>query len=163
MKKEFKHLGILLLIGMILSSCGKVEEPKFQQLANFSVKKLALQEAVIGFNAKFFNPNSFGVSVKEAAFDVYADSIYIGKFLQPEQVTVNPSAQFSIPMEGTISWQKLLHSNLKNMAGKEVLLKANGAVKIGKGGVYITKNLNYEGKQKLDMGLIKNPAEAAGF
>lgn len=153
----------LLLSAGILASCGKVEEPKFQRLDNFSIKKLELQQATIGFNAKFFNPNNFGVSVKEAAFDVYADSIYIGKFLQPEQVAVNPAAQFSIPMEGNIPWQKLLNSKLKDLAGKEVLLKANGAVKIGKGGVYITKNLNYEGMQKLDMGLLKNPAEAAGF
>ena len=156
----------LLLLGLVMLTglrCGKVEEPQFRRLENFGVRKLDLQQAQIGFDATFFNPNRFGVAVKEAVFDIYVDSTYFGKFTQPAEIAVNPEAFFSVPMEGSVSWQQALRSEWKNRIGKEVLLKANGVVKVGKAGVFITRNLNYQGKHKLDMDLLKNPAGAGLF
>jgi hypothetical protein len=45
--------------------------------------------------------------------------------------------------------------DLPDLVGKKVLVKANGDVKIGKGGVFITKPISYEGMQMIDAGLIK--------
>lgn len=147
---------------MAMASCGKVEDPRFRRLENFGVRNISLQDATIGFNATYFNPNKFGVNVKEAVFDFYADTLYLGKFLQPQGIDVNPAAEFSIPLEGRVSWQKVRNSGFEKLAGKEVLIKATGSVKVGKAGVYMTKNINYEGRHMLDLNLIKNPA-GAGF
>lgn len=161
MKLVFKFLCLLLVI-LFFVSCRKIENPKFRRLENFGVKKVELSQATVGFNITFHNPNNFGVSVKEAAFDFYADSVFIGHFLQPAQIEVPSNSEFSIPMEGVVPWQQLFNSKLKNAVGKELLVQANGDVKIGKAGVYITKKLAYQGKQKLDLRLLKNPA-GAGF
>jgi hypothetical protein len=147
---------------LLLASCARIEQPRFQRLEHFGIKKLGLQNAVIGFDATFHNPNKFGVTVKEAVFDFYADTIYIGKFIQPKEVAVPPGSEFSIPMEGTISWLKALDPNVQRMAGKQVMLKADGSVKLGKAGVFINKEVNYQGLHILDLGLLKNPA-GAGF
>jgi hypothetical protein len=40
--------------------------------------------------------------------------------------------------------------NLQNLTEKEINLKADGSVKVGKGGVFITRPVSYEGKHKLD-------------
>ena len=157
-----KFIWISLIATLLLGACARIEEPKFRRLEHFGVKKFGLQQAVIGFDATFNNPNKFGVTVKEAVFDFYADTVYIGKFTQPREIAVSPSGEFSIPMEGTISWMKALDPNVQKMAGKEVLLKANGSVKVGKAGVFINKDIRYQGRHVLDLGLIKNPA-AAGF
>lgn len=147
-------LPVLILI--ILQACGKVEDPQFRRLENFGVKKIDLQQAIVGFDATFFNPNGFGVSVKEAAFDIYLDSTYLGKFTQPRDIAVSSDAEFSIPLEGSLTMQQALNPELKKLIGKEVSLKAEGAVKVGKAGVFITKNVAYQGRHKLDMGLLKN-------
>lgn len=149
-----------LVLGLLASSCGKVEEPEFRKLNNFGIRKLGLQESTIGFNAVYYNPNNFGVSVKEAALDVYIDSTYIGKFIQPQEVTVDNKAEFSIPLETTISFQKAMNLGLENKVGKDVLVRADGSVRIGKAGVYITKDIDYKGRHRLDLNLIKNPAAA---
>jgi len=149
-----------LIIGLLASSCGKVEEPEFRRLNNFGIRKFGLQESTIGFNAVYFNPNDFGVSVKEAALDVFIDSTYIGKFIQPQVVDVANKAEFSIPLEATITLQNAMSLGLESKLGKEVLVRADGSVRIGKAGVYITKNIDYKGRHVLDMNLIKNPAGA---
>lgn len=153
MKKLLPYFALLLTIA--LASCEKVEEPQFKKLEGFGVKKLSLKETVIGFNATYFNPNNFGVSVKEASFDVYVDSMYLGKFTQSQEISVQKNANFSIPMEGKISLEKALLFNIPNMMGKEVGIKAQGIVKLGKAGVFITKNVDYQGRHKLDTDLLK--------
>lgn len=153
-------LYVCLIIGLLASSCGKVEEPEFRRLNNFGIRKFGLQESTVGFNAVYFNPNNFGVSVKETALDVYIDSTYIGKFIQPQTVDVANKAEFSIPLEATITLQNAMNLGLERKLGKEVLVRADGSVRIGKAGVYITKNIDYKGRHVLDINLIKNPAGA---
>jgi len=136
-----------------------MEEPQFKRLENFNVKSLGLKETVVGFHATLHNPNRFDVTVKESAVDVYIDSIYIGNFKQTEQVSVNNEADFSIPLEGTIPMSRAINMNLPGLIGKEVLVRADGSVKVGKAGVYITRKFNYEGRQRLTPDLLKNPVE----
>ena len=155
---------ILLLLAPILffvfTSCGKIEEPQFRSIGDFGVKKLGLKETVVGLSVTYYNPNKFGVTVKEAAIDVYIDSTYLGKFVQPQSVAVQNKADFVIPMEGTIGLDKALQFNIPALIGKEVFIQAKGAVKVGKAGVFITKDINYSGRHVLDKNLIKNPAGA---
>ena len=151
-------LPLLLLIATISSSCGKIKEPEFRKVNGFGIKKMGITEIVVGFNTTYYNPNNFGVAVKEAVLDVYVDSVYLGKFAQPQSVSVNPNAEFSIPLEGAIPLAKALQNGVASLIGKEVFIKANGSVKVGKAGVFITNNINYGGRHRLDESLIKNPA-----
>ena len=110
------------------------------------------------------SPNNFGVSVKEAVLDVYLDSAYLGKFTQPQVVAVDNKAEFAIPLEAKISLQNAMNLGLERKLGKEVSVRADGSVKVGKAGVFVTKDINYKGRHVLDMNLIKNPAAAgSGF
>lgn len=162
MKKWTIASYLLLLISVLVFGCGKVQEPQFRRIDNFGVKNVSLQDATVGLTITYFNPNTFGVTVKEADIDLYIDTVFVGKFLQPQEIAVGQSAEFSIPIEGKVSWRKIAQSNLHKSAGKEVLVKAAGKVKVGKGGVFVNKAINYSGKHVLDLDLLKNPA-GAGF
>jgi LEA14-like dessication related protein len=159
MKKRFL-LGASLLL--LFVSCTRIKDPEFRRLDNFGVKKLGFEESVIGFSATYYNPNNFGVTVKEADINVYVDTVYLGKFTQPAEVSVNQVAEFSIPLEGKIGLQKAMKFDLPKLLGKTVTLRAEGSVKVGKVGVYVKKPIRYEGQQKISADLIKNPA-GAGF
>lgn len=154
-----KILSALLLFMVVLCSCGKMEEPQFKRLENFNVKSLGLKETVVGFDATLHNPNSFGVTVKESAVDVYLDSVFVGNFKQTQQISVNSEADFSIPLEGKIPISRAINMNLPGLIGKEVLVRADGSVRVGKAGVFVTKEFSYEGRQRLTPDLLKNPAE----
>ena len=143
-----KLLPFLVLIA--LAGCTKIKEPQFQRIDNFRLKNFGLQDAVIALNVSYYNPNNFGVTVKEAGADVYLDTIYLGKFVQDSTVSVKKNSEFSIPLSGSVSFQTILNLNIQELSQREVLLKANGNVKVGKAGIFITKPFNYQGKHKLE-------------
>ncbi|RYY82831.1 MAG: hypothetical protein EOO15_22360 [Chitinophagaceae bacterium] len=156
MGKWFSAIAATLL----LTSCTRMKDPEFRSVDNFGVRKLGFEESTVGFAATYFNPNNFGVTVKEAVIDVWVDSVRLGQFHQPSAVLVNKASEFSIPFEGTIGLQKALQFDLPRLLGKTVTLKADGTVKVGKAGVFISKPIHYEGRQTISADLIKNPAGA---
>ena len=141
---------IFLLACIALTSCRKIQDPEFRRIDHLAVKNWSFQQATIGFSITYFNPNNFGVSVKEAEADVYLDSTYLGRLIQDSIVDVRGNSEFSIPFSGAISLQTALNMNLDSLVRKDVLLKAEGSVKVGKAGIYITRPIHYEGLHRLD-------------
>ena len=139
-----------LLAVVLLYGCAKVRDPEFRRVDKFRLKNFGLEKVTIGFNVTYFNPNNFGVTVKEAEADVYMDTTYLGKFVQESTVGVNKNAEFSIPLSGEVSLQTALKLNIQELGSKPVLLKANGSVKVGKAGIFVSKPVRYEGRHTLD-------------
>lgn len=129
--------------------CAKVKDPEFRRVENFRLKNLGLQDATIGFSATYFNPNNFNVTVREAAADIYLDTVYLGKFVQDSSIVVSKNAEFSLPLSGNVSLQTILKMNLHELSEKEILLKADGNVKVGKAGIFVTRPIKYQGKHRL--------------
>jgi LEA14-like dessication related protein len=145
--KMKKLLPFLLIAGLI--GCAKVKDPEFRRIEKFRLKDLGLQNAVIGLSVTYYNPNNFGVTVKEAAVDVYMDSIYLGKFVQDSVVAVNRNAEFSLPLSGSIALKTALQQNPQAVGTRPILIKAEGAVKVGKAGIFVTREVHYEGRHSL--------------
>ena len=139
-----------LLALLIMAGCAKVQDPEFRRVEKFRLKNFGLEKVTIGFNVTYFNPNKFGVTVKEAEADVYMDTTYLGKFTQESNVAVSRNADFSIPFSGEIPLQTALKMNIQELSSRPVLLKADGSVKVGKAGIFVSKPVHYEGKHTLD-------------
>jgi LEA14-like dessication related protein len=160
MKKAFILLPILLLI---LCSCERIQDPQFKSLEHFGVRKFGFTEVVIGFETVYNNPNNFGVSVKEADVDVYVDSIYLGKFLQPQLTQVKGKSDFAIPFEGTVSVKNALQLNGREMLKRPVSITSSRQSQSGESRRICNKDISYQGKHRLDSALLKNPAGAGLF
>lgn len=141
---------LLLIICIAAGGCQKIQNPEFRRIEHLGIKNWSFQQATIGFSVTYFNPNNFGVSAKEAVADVYLDSTYLGKFVQDSAVGVRGNSEFSIPFSGSVSLQTALNMNLDSLAHKDVLLKADGSVKVGKAGIYVTRPVHYQGVHRLD-------------
>jgi LEA14-like dessication related protein len=152
--------ALFALLLVFLSSCTDIKDPQFRRLEDFGLRKVNFISADIGFNVVYYNPNSFGVTAKETVVDVYVDSIYLGKFIQPQATEVTKNAEFIIPLVGKIDLASALKLNRKDLLKRDILLRANGNIKVGKSGVFITKDINYSGRHRLDSALLKNPAAA---
>lgn len=146
---RFKRLLPFLFL-VLITGCTRIKEPQFRRVENFHLKNFGLQQATIAFNVVYFNPNNFGVTVKEAAANVYLDSVYWGKFVQDSTIGVKRNSEFSIPLSGAVSLQKVLDLNLQELSQRDILIRANGNVKVGKAGIFITKPFTYQGKHRLD-------------
>jgi LEA14-like dessication related protein len=148
---NWKMIFSALLVGSLsLAGCKKLKDPEFRRVENLGVKSLGLANATIGFDVTYYNPNGFGVTVKEAAADIYLDSTYLGKFIQDSSINVASEAEFSIPFSGTISLRTALSLDLESLSRKDVLLKADGSAKVGKAGIYLNTPIHYQGWHRLD-------------
>src|SRR5215212_5104862 len=113
----------------ILAGCAKVQDPQFRRIDNFRLKNIGLQETTIGFNVTYFNPNNFGVTVKQTEADIYMDSVYLGKFQQDSTISVSKNSEFSIPLSGAVSMKTALLMNFQDIGTRDIVLRADGNVK----------------------------------
>lgn len=146
-------IPLSFLLAVLISACGKIQDPQFRRLEDFGVKSFGIEKIDLRFKVTYFNPNNFGVNVKEAGADFYIDSVYMGKFTQDLDVEVGKISEFSIPFSGSVPLTTVLKLKMNDLADRELLIQANGSVKVGKAGVYITKPFNYSGKHKVDLKL----------
>ena len=143
----------LLLTFLVFSGCKEVKDPEFKRIEAFRVKTFGFQQSEIGFNVVYYNPNDFGVSVKEAAAEVFVDSVSLGVFKQDTTVAVRKNAEFSIPLSGSISFEQARKLNIESLPFREVQVRADGEVKVGKGGIFVKRPFNYTGRHRLSLKL----------
>ena len=153
MRWEKLALPVLALMVLGVVGCRDVKDPEFRRIENFRVKSMGLTHATIGFTITYNNPNNFGVSVKEAVALVMLDSVSIGEFRQDSSISVRKSSDFSVPMTGTITIGTIRKLDIPALAFKEIPVQANGTVKVGKAGVFVTKPIQYQGRHRLDIKL----------
>lgn len=155
-------MSLLILLLLLGTSCKEIKDPQFRRLEDFGLRKVNFTNADIGFRVVYYNPNNFGVTAKETVLDVYVDSTYLGKFIQPTATEVNKQSEFIIPLEGSVDIANAIRLGRKDLLKREVLLRANGKIKVGKAGVFVTKDIHYSGKHRLDSALLKIPAVGLG-
>ena len=143
-------LSTLLAATFLFTSCKEVKDPEFRRIDNLGVRSLGLADVTIGVEVTYYNPNNFGVTVKEAEADIYLDSTYLGKFIQDSSINVSREAEFSIPFSGAISLRTALNLDLESLSKKDVLLKAEGSARVGKAGIYLNTPIHYQGWHRLD-------------
>ncbi|MFL5741092.1 MAG: hypothetical protein ACJ75B_12795 [Flavisolibacter sp.] len=136
-----------------MTGCGKIQNPEFRRIDHFGLKKINLQQATIGFRVSGYNPNHFGLTVKEAAAEVYVDSIYLGRFIQDSAIDIRKGSEFSVPFSGNISLRTALNLKIEDLAQKDILVKADGSARVGKAGLFVTKPIHYQGKHRLEIKL----------
>ena len=139
----------MLALTLVLNGCREVQEPQFKKIEGFKIRKLGLKESEVGFRLRFLNPNDFRVNAKEAVVTIEIDGVSLGQFVQDSSVSIDKNKEFIVPFTGTIPMGRLLELNYRNLGERELNVRAKGSVKLGKAGVFVTRDIDYEGKHKL--------------
>ncbi len=147
---RIKYFTPALFLVFLLAGCAKIQEPEFRRVDNFRLKGIGLSGATVGFTITYFNPNNFTMTVKETEAQVALDGVDLGKFAQDTTVEVGAKAEFSIPISGTVPFNKATQLNIQNLSSREVQVNAVGSTKVGKAGIFITKPFTYSGKHRID-------------
>ena len=70
--------------------------------------------------------------------------------VQNTTIAVGKEADFTIPLSGNIPLQTFFKLRLKDVHKRDVTIRAEGNTKVGKAGIFITKNITYQGTHRLD-------------
>ena len=126
----------ILFLGLLAVSCNDVKQPDFQEVKNFKVENLTLEDATLSADLLFNNPNSFGFRIKKIECEVYIDSSLLGHFKNSETVNIPSSSTFILPINGQAKTAVLMGQQLKIMAGRESILHVKGMARVGRSGIF---------------------------
>ena len=123
---------------------------EYRDLRNLKLETISSQKTQISMNLIYYNPNKFGINLKNVNCDIFVDSMYIGKFKLDTMMHIENSSEFSLPAKFEVSLTNILKSSV-NMLFNEVTISARGTTRVGKGGFYLNVPIDYSGKQKLSL------------
>ncbi|MFT3679713.1 MAG: LEA type 2 family protein [Ferruginibacter sp.] len=145
--KQTSSLLLLLFLTFLLAGCSTPKELEYRDFKNFSIQKLGFAATNVRMDLVYYNPNNFGLQLKQADLDIYINNYYLGHTLQEYQVTIPRKLDFNLPITMEVDMKNLLKNGLTVFFNKEVMLKVVGKIKVGKANVFMSIPVNYEGKE----------------
>lgn len=146
-----KSLALIsFLFVLFFSSCGKMEEPVFNNIGNIRVAKMGISTSLMTFDMQYFNPNKSAGKLKEAEGEAWLDSNYVGHFHVDTLVMIPAKANFTVPVKMDVDMKYFLKYSLSGFKNEDVLITVKGKAKVGKGGFYKNIPLDYEARRNLN-------------
>jgi LEA14-like dessication related protein len=140
---------VVFLFSFFLFSCSNPKELVYHDVKNFRVMEISM-EPKVGLDVQFYNPNNYGMTLKDADIDLFINNRYVGKAVLDHKYEVPGLDTFLLPVTMKADLKNILPNALSLAMNKEVTVKLQGKVKAGKG-VFVNIPINYEGKQKLNI------------
>lgn len=131
--------------------CSSPKEFVYRDYQNLSIKKLGFGSSTVRLELVYFNPNNFGLQLKNADFEVYLDGAYVGHSSQEMQITIPKNAEFTLPIQVDVDMKNLWKNALTSALSKEVTVKIKGSLKAGKANIFKIFPVNYEGKHQFSI------------
>ena len=142
-------LFLFIFALIILTACGHVKQPDYLGLSGFKISTMKGNQSLVHVNLDYYNPNHFGVKLKEADFDVFIDDDSLGHASLDSTIHISAESNFSVPVLLSAPTRALLKHSVGLLLNKEVYLRVKGTAKIGKAGIYKRYPIFYEGKQSI--------------
>ena len=146
-KNPFYPLILSFSIFLIIS-CQAPKELVYRDFKNLKVGKLGFGFSTLNLDLIYYNPNNFGLQLRNTDLDIFVDGNYLGHSSQDLQINIPRLAEFTLPLQIEVDMKNALKNALPTLLGKEVVVKVTGKVKLGKANVYKSFTVDYESIQR---------------
>ena len=145
----FKHPILLLTtaLTLLLFSCSTPKELEYRDFKNLTINQLGFSATAIRMDLIYYNPNKFGLQLKSFELDIFQNNNYLGHSTQEQLVSIPGREEFTIPVKVDVDMKNLLKNGITSILSNQVVIKVTGTVKVGKGNIYKSFPVNYEGVQ----------------
>ncbi|HRP30388.1 MAG TPA: LEA type 2 family protein [Agriterribacter sp.] len=151
MKNKSGLLLVCLSVLLLLTSCRKISAPEYIDVKNVELKTRGLANTSLSADVRMFNPNTANLVFKSGTLDIYIDNRLLGHTDLDSTIHIPKRDTFQIPLKVRVDMNNVL-GNAMSLAFKDsVLLRVEGKIKIGRSGVFITRPIRYEQKERLDL------------
>ncbi|MEP7254738.1 MAG: LEA type 2 family protein [Ferruginibacter sp.] len=149
MKIKNPFYPLILSFTLFLTiSCQAPKELVYRDFKNLKVGKLGFGSSTLNLDLIYYNPNNFGLQLRNTDLDIYVDGNYLGHSSQDLQINIPRLAEFTLPLQIEVDMKNVLKNALPTLLGKEVVVKVTGKVKLGKANVYKSFTVDYESVQR---------------
>ena len=143
--------ALSLFIIILLNSCGGIKDLEFKEYKNFKLEKAGFSKSTITVDLVYYNPNTFGLELKNTDLDIFINDNLLGHSAQEVQVQIPKKQQFTLPLKIDVDMKNILKNSLTTLLNKEITIKATGKIKVGKANIYKTLPFEYSTKQEISL------------
>lgn len=146
-----KKIIFCLSVILTLHSCTAPKAVEYKTYHNFSINQLGFNSSTISLDLEYYNPNNFGMQLKNTDLDIFIDGNLLGHSVTDSLIYIPRRGNFIVPVKFNVDMRNAFKNAFNTLIGKEVLVKLAGKVKVGKGNVFMNFPINYESKQTFSM------------
>lgn len=140
-----------MLIILLLAACAPPKSLVFKDVKNFRLHSIKLTEPIFAADVRFYNPNSYPLTLKHADVDVYINNKLTGKVVLDSTFTIPRKDTFSLPVTLNVTLLGAFNNALQLLLKKEILVKVQGSARAGRGAALINVPINFEGRGELGL------------
>ena len=141
----------LFLITLVMTACNKPQSFEYRGMQNLQVDSIGLESSKISLELVYFNPNNFGVDLRNVNCDVYINHNYLGKYVLDTVMHIAKHSEFSIPSSMNVDMKNIFKNAIGTFLSRQVLVEIKGSTKVGKSGFFITVPFTYSAMEKFSM------------
>ena len=142
---------IYLFVGLAILSCSSPKELEYRTFNNFYIQKLGFNNSTVGLDIIYYNPNNFGMQLRNSDLDIFIDGNLLGHSSVDTLIRIPRRDTFSLPVKFDVNMQNIYKNAWSTLTGKEVMIKLTGKIKIGKANVFMNFPVNYETKETFSL------------
>ncbi len=120
-------------------------------MQNLKVDSIGLVSSKVSLELVYFNPNNFGVDLKNVNCDIYINHNYLGKYILDTTMHIAKRSEFIIPSSMNVDMKNIFKNALGTFLSCQVLVEINGSTRVGKSRIFITVPFKYSAMQKFSM------------
>ena len=143
-----KILFILLVISIVIASCQKPQGFDYRDVRNFKIEKFGFDRTAITMDLVYFNPNNFGVTLKNVDCDIFINNNFLGHFFLDTSLKVEKRSEFILPSKIGVDMKNIYKNAMNVVFNQEVEINVKGTARIRKI-INLTIPFDYKGKHKL--------------
>ncbi len=147
--RTFRALPFLFLT--MLFSCSSPKELEYREFRNFTIQKLGFNSSTVSMDIVYYNPNNFGLQLRNSDLDIYIDGSLLGHSSQDTLLRIPRRDTFSFPVKFDVQMDNILRNAWATLTGKEVTVKLTGKVKIGKANIFMIFPVDYETRETFSL------------
>ena len=142
---------LLAAFGVFLAACNKPQSFEYRGMQNLKVDSIGLVSSKISLELVYFNPNNFGVDLRNVNCEIFINHNYLGKYVLDTIMHIAKRSEFTIPSSMNVDMKNIFKNALGTFLSKQVLVEINGSTRVGKSGIFITVPFNYSAMEKFSM------------
>jgi LEA14-like dessication related protein len=142
---------LYLLLTLTILSCSSPKALEYQTFRNFSVQKLGFTSSTVKLDLQYYNPNNFGMQLKNSDLDIFIDGNLLGHSSFDTLIRIPRRDTFMLPVKFDVDMQNIYKNAWNTLIGKEVLVRLTGKLRVGKANVFMSLPVNYETKETFSL------------
>lgn len=141
----------LVFVVFVIMSCSPPRALEYKTFHNFSVKNIGFAKSTITLDLEYYNPNNFGMQLKNSDLDIFIDGNFLGHSQSDSLIQIPRRGNFILPVRFDVDMKNVFKNALNTLIGKEVTVRLTGKIKAGKGNVFMSIPVKYEMQERFSL------------